>query len=434
MNILRVIGSMHPSSGGPCQGIRNALPELKKLGLQNEVVSLDDPASGFPGEDPFPIFPLGPGKGPWCYSDKLIPWLLENLARFDVVIVHGLWLYHSYAVMKALRLLRNQAKESSHSGNVPKCYIMPHGMLDPYFQRAPERRVKAIRNWVFWKIIEAKTVSQADGLLFTCETELRLARKSFYPYQPKREINIGYGIAEPPLYSQPMQMAFEQQCPGLNGDPYFLFIGRIHEKKGVDLLIKAYLDVRSKYMLHKMDNAMAETGQEEETERLNENWNYRKEQIPNLVIAGPGLDTNYGLKIQQLVKENPVLPGSVYFPGMLSGNAKWGAFYGCEAFILPSHQENFGIAVVEALACGKPVLISDQVNLCNMILSNGAGMVAADTLQGTQSLLEFFLQLSDEEKGKIGNNAFSLYQQQFAIGPVAKQFRKAMVEQEFALP
>ena len=77
--------------------------------------------------------------------------------------------------------------------------------------------------------------------------------------------------------------------------------------------------------------------------------------------------------------------------GMLSGAAKWGALYGCEAFVLPSHQENFGIAVVEALACGRPVLISDQVNIWREIVEDGAGIAEADTEEGVEKLLRRFL-------------------------------------------
>ena len=90
MNILRVIASMNPASGGPCQGIRNSIPELEKIGIHNEVVCLDDPREQFKTKDTFKIYALGPGKTPWCYSNKLIPWLKENLMRFDAVIVHGL--------------------------------------------------------------------------------------------------------------------------------------------------------------------------------------------------------------------------------------------------------------------------------------------------------------------------------------------------------
>ena len=63
---------------------------------------------------------------------------------------------------------------------------------------------------------------------------------------------------------------------------------------------------------------------------------------------------------------------------MLTGDAKWGAFFASEAFILPSHQENFGIAVAEALGCGKPVLLADKVNIAEEIAEDGAGLMELD--------------------------------------------------------
>src|SRR5260370_12331831 len=71
----------------------------------------------------------------------------------------------------------------------------------------------------------------------------------------------------------------------------------------------------------------------------------------------------------------------VFWPGMVIGDAKWGAFFGSEAFILPSHQENLGIAVAEALACGKPVLLAYKVNIAEVIAEDGAGPLSFDTAQ-----------------------------------------------------
>ena len=75
---------------------------------------------------------------------------------------------------------------------------MPHGMLDPWFQRDKSRRVKAVRNWFYWWLVERGVVNAADALLFTCQQELELARTTFGGYRPKREMDVGYGIAEPP--------------------------------------------------------------------------------------------------------------------------------------------------------------------------------------------------------------------------------------------
>lgn len=359
---------------------------------------MDSPSSAYLGMDDFPIYALGPVKTAWQYSKKLLPWLLENITRFDVVIVNGLWLYHGYAVRKALQQLSKQKSAERPKERLPKrVLVMAHGMLDPYFQRAQGRKLKAIRNWVYWKLIESKLVNYCDGVLFTCETELRLARHSFRPYRPKRELNIGYGIKEPPLYNTAMRDKFLEKCPNVKGVPYFLFISRIHSKKGVDLLIKAYINF--------VVTAEANT------------------EIPKLVIAGPGINTPYG---RELVKLADGFSNLIFFPGMLSGDSKWGAFNGCNAFILPSHQENFGIAVVEALACSKPVLISNQVNICNEVKSEGGGLVEEDTLQGTKELLQTWANMSNDEKLEMSMNARFCYERNFNIVKVSVKLFEAI--------
>ena len=105
---------------------------------------------------------------------------------------------------------------------------------------------------------------------------------------------------------------------------------------------------------------------------------------------------------------------------MLSGEAKWGAFYHCDAFVLPSHQENFGIAVVEALACNKPVLISNQVNIWREIQAEGAGLVADNTEEGTKKLLSGWMDKSVSDKSEMGNKARRAFEKLYAIGPAAK--------------
>jgi glycosyltransferase involved in cell wall biosynthesis len=231
-------------------------------------------------------------------------------------------------------------------------------MLDPWFQRDPSRRFKALRNSIYWSFFERHVVNGSDALLFTCEEELRLARSTFRGYRPKQEVNIGYGIAEPPVFNSRMHTAFHSKCPELRSKPYFLFLGRIHPKKGVDLLIQAY-------------------------EAVLKTKSLKTTVFPDLVIAGPGWDSNYGRELKASLPQI----ARVHVLDMLEGDAKWGALHGCQAFILPSHQENFGIAVVEALACNKPVLISDKVNIWREIERDGAGFVAPDSLEGTIKLL-----------------------------------------------
>jgi len=392
MKLLRIIASMDPERGGPCQGVRNSIPSLERLGVHNVVVSLDHPDAPFLEVDTFAIHALGPGKGAWCYSRKLIPWLKEHVKHFDAVIVHGLWLFPTYAVRKALREVED-AKT--------KVFIMPHGMLDPYFQQASVRKWKALRNWVYWKLVESKVLNDANGVFFTCQQELVLARQPFHPYKPKKEINVGYGIVSPPSPAPFMQEAFLQKCPSVKNQHYLLFLSRIHEKKGVDILIKAY------DMLIK---------------------NPSTKNIPHLVIAGPGLHTSYGEEMKKMVMQNADLRKYVVFPGMLAGAEKWGAFYGCQAFILPSHQENFGIAIVEAMACGKPVLISDKTNIWQEVTDGEAGLVETDTVGGVKHLLDKWLALPDQDRKKYGERAQHVYKTAFTVESTMKRWVDALSE------
>ncbi|MEP6583360.1 MAG: glycosyltransferase [Ginsengibacter sp.] len=406
MKILHVIPSMNPSTGGPCEVVRNIIPELEKLNVVNEVVCLDNPIDNFNTKDLFKIISLGPSVNPWHYTRKLEPWLVKNLGRFDVVIVHALWLYHGYAFQKAFKKFKKINVSYNKEFRMPRYYVMPHGMLDPYFQQASERKLKAIRNRVYWKLIESVLINNADGLLFTCQSELTLARQSFTPYYPKNEINIGCGIKSPPPFETAMAEAFFEKCPQLNKQPFILFLSRIHEKKGVHNLIEAYSKI--------FDNLS--------------NNPTEKVLLPKLVIAGPGLETPYGKKIQELIAKSDAMGRSVFFPGMIRSSAKWGAFYCAEAFILPSYQENFGIAVVEALACKKPVLISKQVNIWREIIEDGGGMAEDVGTAGAQNLIESWIKISGEDKKIMGEKAWRSFVKNFSVTNAAKQLFQLVTE------
>ena len=88
--------------------------------------------------------------------------------------------------------------------------------------------------------------------------------------------------------------------------------------------------------------------------------------------------------------------------------------------MLPSHQENFGIAVVEALACGTPVLISNQVNIWREIAADGVGLVEPDTAEGTFRLLSQWLAVDEDARGRMRTAAAASFLQRYEIGASAR--------------
>ncbi|MCA1763925.1 MAG: glycosyltransferase, partial [Flavobacteriales bacterium] len=130
---------------------------------------------------------------------------------------------------------------------------------------------------------------------------------------------------------------------------------------------------------------------------------------------GPGLESPFGKDCEKTVLGSEFLRNRVIFTGMLSGDKKWGAFYGCSAFVLPSHQENFGIAVAEALACAKPVLICDKVNIWREIEAGGGGIVKPDNLEGVREILDIWLKLNASQKEEMSRAAVDVYRNHFEI-------------------
>ncbi|RYY31600.1 MAG: glycosyltransferase [Chitinophagaceae bacterium] len=373
MKILHITSSIDPKAGGVSQALRSMIRGLSAASVVNDVVSLDDPDSGVNEGDSFTAFLLGPPKTSWRYTKNLIPWLKENIANYDIVLIHGLWQYHSYAAHKVVTALR---------GKKPRLMVMPHGMLDPYFQKAEGRRLKALRNNVYWKLLEGRVVNDADKLLFTAQTEQDVSALAFTPYKIKSASVVGLGIETPPAWNDLMADAFLQQSGYQLPQNYLLFLGRINEKKGVDLLVDAWLHLKTKYP-----------------------------SFPGLMIAGPGLDSVTGEAVT--AKLNGVK--DAWLPGMLRGNAKWAAFYGAGAFVLPSHQENFGISVVESMLCHKAVLISNKVNISQEIAEGGGGLVENDDLPGTITLLERWHKLTNAEKSLMNRTACRVANELYSV-------------------
>ena len=385
MKLLHVISSMDPKSGGPSQGIRNLNPHLANNKLDIEIVCMDEPNQNYidiDNED-FKIHKVGTGLTSFKYSKNLSLWLDLHIDDYDFISVHGIWQYHNFAVFKAIK------KRKKKGLRIPKVVIMPHGMLDPYFQKASNRKYKALRNEIVWRLTEKKAINSADAIFFTCEEELILARKTFKGYKPKREINIGYGIERPPIFEERMKCSFEEICPAIKDKKYWLFLSRIHNKKGIDLLIEVYI-------------------------KLTNEGN----KLPELVIAGP-IDSEFAKQMVSIAQEN----SHIHFTGMISGDSKWGIFYGCEAFLLPSYQENFGIAIVEAMACKKPVMITKHINIW-MEIQNGHGGWIIETPNKIE-IENHLLSLSHLSKNQLqekGEKAYSTFEKNFLVDSRAIDF------------
>ncbi len=394
MKVLHIIPSMNPKFGGPSQGIRNYEYGLRGKNVERHIVCFDNIEDVKSWDNStLIIHPLGESKNVWKYNKKFATWLTTNVENYDAIIINGLWLYHSYKTIQIINSLKKQEITT------PKVFIMPHGMLDPWFQKSPTRRLKALRNEIYWRIIEKQVINSADAILFTCAEELELAKQAFKGYNPKKTVNVGYGIAEPPIYTPLMDIALKKEWTKFYEKNYWLFLSRINVKKGIDILIEAY-----KHLLLEVHS----------------------DDVPDLVIIGPGIESDFGQSVLSLVNESISLQKKIHFVGMLKGDAKWGALYNCEAFILPSHQENFGIVIAEALACAKPVLISNKVNIWHEIKQSGSGLICEDNSSSILNMLKEFYDLNKEEKKAMSINARSAFETLFEVSKTADQLINAI--------
>jgi glycosyltransferase involved in cell wall biosynthesis len=379
MNILHVISSVNPAGGGPIAGVLERVPALARRGVRLEIACSDSPDAAHLKEFPVPVHPLGPGRLTYSYNPRLVSWLKENASKYDAVVVNGIWQYHSLAVWRALR-------------KTPTPYfVFTHGMLDPWFKQTYP--LKHLKKSLYWRWGEYRVLRDANAVLFTCDEERVLARKSFSHYRCN-EVVVNYGTAGPTREPEELKRAFFARFPGLRGRRLALFVGRIHPKKGVDLLIAAFA------------RALAR----------DPDW--------HLVLAGPD-QINWQRKLASIADRLGV-SDRITWTGMITGDVKWGAYLASEVFVLPSHQENFGIVVAEALACGLPALISNKVNIWREVQDEGAGIVANDDLEGTCSLLNTWLAMSIEEKPFMREYARQCFQRRFEIQKSADSFIRVL--------
>jgi glycosyltransferase involved in cell wall biosynthesis len=339
------------------------------------MVSLDAPDEPWVRAFPFPLHALGPAKGKFGYTPRLPPWVRSQATRFDAVIINGIWQFNSLGTFLGLRGLRTPY------------FVFPHGMLDPWFKRTYP--LKHLKKWLYWPWAEYRVLRQARAVCFTCEEERRLARQSFWLYRCQEEV-VSYGTAVPEGDPETHRKLFWNRFPATRDKRLVLFLGRIHPKKGCDLLIRAF-------------GRACAAGEP-----------LRSDSHPlHLVLAGPD-QTGWQPRLNALATEFGI-SDRITWTGMLSGNLKLGAFQAADVFVLPSHQENFGIAVAEALACSVPVLISNKVNIWREVEQDRAGLVSNDDEEGLLRSLRLWLGMDHQEQQSFRVNAHKCFTRRFEI-------------------
>lgn len=374
--VLHIIVSLDPADGGTVEGVIQLGEAWRGLGIDQDVLTFDPPDSPHSDRYKGTVHRLGvarSGRLAQFIPDRTAVEQMRMIASgYDAVLVSGLW--DPAAVVARHALVGNA-----------RYFVFTHGALDPWFRATFP--VKHLFKQVSWPLTQAALLGNADRVLFTTPAEQLRAHRQFLPWRVNGTV-AGYGIAAPPTDPAVQIPAFRAALPALGERNFLLFLSRIHQVKGCDNLIAGFARYAGTY-------------------------------DGDLVIAGAGDPALLGDLRRQAAALG--IADRVHFPGMLEGDAKWGAFHACDAFALASHSENFGVAVVEAMACRKPVLITDRVCICEEIHGDRAGLVGADTADGAADLIGRFVALPAGERDAMGERARQCFEARFEVMHYARR-------------
>lgn len=330
MRILHIIPSLAERSGGPSKAVVEMCRELGRRGHDARIYTTD--ADGPNALD----VPLGRSVAVggvdityfsatrneyYKVSLPMVAAVKANVSHYDVVHIHSLY---QFSATVAAHYCRKYG--------VP--YILqPHGTLDPYIYRHHR-----FRKWPYEALIERRNIRCAAAVHFTSVEEMALAHSLGLGLRGE-VVPLGIEIEDDAFNSE----AADSLWPELVGKKIVLFLGRVNFKKGLDTLARAFGEVR------------------------------RCRRNVQLVIAGPDND-GYVPRVRRWLADQGVLDATT-FTGMVLGERKAALLERADLFVLPSYSENFGIAVVEAMAAGLPVVISNRVNIWREIDAAGAGLV-----------------------------------------------------------
>ena len=347
MRVLHVIPSVAERSGGPAIAIVPMCRALKEEGIEvllvstNAGVDHDESLYEYKGI-PAKFFPTQLGDS-FKYSRPLSSWLSANIEQFDVAHIHAVFNHSSIAAAHVCRKAR-----------VP--YIVrPLGTLEPWSMTQ-----KSLRKRVFWQVSGKGMLRRAAAVHYTTDAE-KLSTERLLGLNHGKVIALGIETTASASHAK-----LEQHFPELASEPYMLVLSRLHPKKGLDVLIDAFLAlVQVEKFAH---------------------W--------RLVIAGDGPEA-YVLKLKAMAGSS-AQRDRIVFTGWLDGEEKDAVLGGASLLVLPSHQENFGLCVMEALSHSVPVLVSPHVNLAEEIVLANAGWIA--TVDKDALLSRLAEALGDEEE------------------------------------
>ncbi len=378
MRILQLSPYYQPAYryGGPVKSVHELNKALVQAGVDVTVFTtnidgeqeLNVPLEERVGIDGVKVY-YYPVQKPrsYIYSSRLKHALQAHLPTFDLVHIHGLYLYPTAVTARLCRHYQ-----------IPYL-ISPRGMLDKYAMQMGNRIKRGIKH-TYLHLIERSNLDGATALHFTTEEE---RRHSLYLCSEERSL-----IVPNSLNTDEFRYIHEPTKTEETGVKTILFLSRINPKKGLDILIPAFAKI------------------------------VKQHSRVRLRLVGPD-DTNYFAEIQQLIAHYQIQP-YVNYDGMLLGEEKTRAFEQASLFVLPSYSENFGNVVIEALACGTAVIISNRVNIYPEIQKADAGLVVRCDVD---ELADAILELLENPKraAQMGNRGKNLVEAHYSSENVARQ-------------
>ncbi|MEH2071583.1 MAG: hormogonium polysaccharide biosynthesis glycosyltransferase HpsP [Nostoc sp.] len=389
MKILQIVPSISLIYGGPSQMVLGLAPALGKEGV--EVTILTTNSNGDSGQIPLDVplnrpikqdgyeivyFRCAPFRR-YKFSLDLVKWLKRHACEFDVAHIHALF----SPISSAAAIVCRQQK-------LP--YILrPLGTLDP----ADLRKKKQLKQ-LYVAIIERQNLAGAAAIHFTSDQEAKISER-FGVSTP--DLVIPLGVKENRGREEQGENIVRQQFNISANIPLVLFMSRIDPKKGLNLLIPALEKLLTVgYQFH-------------------------------FVLAGTNpQDPDYEQKIISQIQNSP-LRSHTTITGFVTGELKASLLQAADLFVLPSYYENFGIAVAEAMVAGIPVVISDQVHICQQIRDSESGWVGTTEVEALVELLQAALE-NPAERQRRGLNAHKYAYVNFSWDAIAKQTIQAYQE------